>query len=90
MCRALQAMLADTPLVRNLDNPNYVKILLDGKANLEELFAELGAVRFAGDDALQEDTDRILPGFRALMNLPTLPDQVVRSLRNPMKMDKSN
>lgn len=90
MCRALQAMLADTPLVRNLDNPNYMKILLDGKANLEELFAELGAAHLAGDGGLQANTDRILPGFRALMNLPTLPDQVVRSLRNPMKMAKSN
>ena len=90
MCRALQAMLADTPLVRNLDNPNYMKILLDGKANLEELFAELGAAHLAGDDGLQANTDRILPGFRALMNLPTLPDQVLRSLRNPMKMAKSN
>ena len=83
-------MLADTPLVRNLDNPNYMKILLDGKANLEELFAELEAAHLAGDGGLQANTDRILPGFRALMNLPTLPDQVVRSLRNPMKMAKSN
>ena len=90
MCRALQAMLADTPLVRNLDNPNYMKILLDGKANLEELFAELGPAPLAVDDALQDDTDRILPGFRALMNLPTLPDHVVRSVRNRIKMDKSN
>ena len=26
---------------------------------------------------LQANTDRILPGFRALMNLPTLPGQIV-------------
>jgi hypothetical protein len=90
MCRALQAMLADTPLVRNLDNPNYMKILLDGKANLEELFAGLRPVPLAGDDALQDDTDRILPGFRALMNLTALPDHVVRSARNRRKMEKSN
>ncbi len=90
MCRALQAMLADTPLVRNLDNPNYMKILLDGKANLEELFAELGPAPLAVNDALQDDTDRILPGFRALMKLPTLPDHVVRSARNRRKMEKSN
>jgi hypothetical protein len=30
MRRALQAMLADTPLVKSLDNPHYMKILLDG------------------------------------------------------------
>jgi hypothetical protein len=90
MCRALQAMLADTPLVRNLDNPNYMKILLDGKANLEELFAELGTAHLEGEDGLQANTDRTLPGFSALMKLPTLPEQVVRSLRNPIKMAKSN
>lgn len=90
MGRALQAMLADTPLVKNLGNPEYMKILLDGKKNLEELFAELGPANRAGTDALQADTDRILPGFRALMKLPTLPDQVVRSLGKPEEMAESN
>jgi hypothetical protein len=90
MCRALQAMLADTPLVKNLDNPHYMKILLDGKANLEELFAELGATHLAGTDGLQANTDRILPGFRTLIKLPTLPDQVLRSLTKKMKLAKSN
>ena len=87
MSRALQAMLADTPLVKNLDNPNYMKILLNGKPNLEQLFAELGAVHLAGADRLQADNERILPGFPALMKLPTLPDQLIRSLG---KMAKSN
>ena len=90
MSRTLQAMLADTPLVKNLDNPDYMKILLDGKANLEELFAELGALHIAGTDGSDADTDRILPGFRALMKLPTLPEHVLRSLRKPMEMAKSN
>jgi hypothetical protein len=90
MRRALQTMLADTPLVKNLDNPEYMKILLDGKAGLEELFAELGGAHLAGADGLQADADRILPGFRALMKLPTLPDQVIRSLRQSVKMAKSN
>jgi hypothetical protein len=90
MCRTLQAMLADTPLVRNLDNPNYMKILLDGKTNLEELFAELGKAHHQYDDGLQTDTDRILPGFRALMSLPTLPEQIVRSLIEQVKVAKSN
>ena len=90
MSRALQAMLADTPLVKNLDNPAYMKILLDGKENLEQLFSELGAVQLPGAEQLQADTDRILPGFRTLMNLPTLPDQVLRSLGKPPKMALSN
>jgi hypothetical protein len=50
----------------------------------------LGATRLAGSGGLHANTDRILPGFRALINLPTLPDQVVRSLTKKLKMVKSN
>ena len=87
MSRVLQAMLADTPLIKNLDNPDYMKILLDGKANLEQLFAGLGTVHLAGADGLKADIDRILPGFRPLMKLTTLPDQLIQSLG---KISKSN
>jgi hypothetical protein len=90
MSRTLQTMLTDTPLVKNLDNPEYVKILLNGKANLEELFADLAAMPLHDDDESQADTERILPGFRALINLPTLPDQVVRLCCEQASMGKSN
>lgn len=90
MSRALQAMLTDTPLVKNLDNPGYMKVLLDGKENLEQLFAELGAAGLAGADRLNADTEHILPGFRALMKLPALPDKLIRSLGNHPKMAQSN
>jgi hypothetical protein len=39
--RMLQAMLADTSLVRNLKNPEYLDILLDGCPNLEQRFARI-------------------------------------------------
>jgi len=39
--RTLVGMLADTPLVRNLDNPAYMRILLDGKQSLAERFADV-------------------------------------------------
>ena len=90
MSRVLQTMLADTPLVKNLDNPEYVKILLNGKATLEELFADIAAMPLPNDDEAQADTERILPGFRALINLPTLPDQVVRLCCEQASMGKSN
>ena len=34
-------MLADTALIKNLTNPDYMKILLKGKSNLEERFADI-------------------------------------------------
>jgi hypothetical protein len=39
--RTLRTMLADTPLVKNLQNPEYLKILLNGQPTLEALFAQI-------------------------------------------------
>ena len=44
LCRTLQTMLADTPLVKNLDNPQYMKILLScGRARPCNLAGETPA-----------------------------------------------
>jgi hypothetical protein len=39
--KKLQAMLAETPLVKNLENKDYLEILLGGKNNLQDRFAEI-------------------------------------------------
>ena len=90
MHRALQTMLADTPLVKNLDNPDYMNILLDGKEDLEELFAEIGETIVEKKWDLSADTGRILPGFRALAGVPSLPDKLIQSLIGNLDMCKSN
>ncbi len=41
MTKLLQTMLADTLLVKNLENPDYMKILLRGRTNLAKRFAEI-------------------------------------------------
>jgi hypothetical protein len=78
MRKKLQTMLADTPLVKNLSNPAYMDILLDGKSSLEELFSEIEMSGEKYDTKSATDTERFLPGFRALTNLPSLPEQIVR------------
>jgi hypothetical protein len=90
MHRALKSMLADTPLVKNLDNPEYMALLLDGKAGLEELFAQMGPTLFAGEVQSQADTTRILPGFRKIINLPTLPDHLLCVAAKTQQMARSN
>jgi hypothetical protein len=81
-------MLADTPLVKNLDNPDYIKIILGGKANLEELFAELDTATIKERDG--QTKDRILPGVRPLLKLTNLPGRLIRSLRRCPELGKSN
>ncbi len=90
MCRTLQTMLADTPLVKNLNNPEYMKYLLNGKDNLEELFAELGTMPSGNFSETQDNTDRILPGFRTLTNLPNLPELMIQLLTKLTEGGKSN
>lgn len=43
VARILKAMLKDTPLVMNLRNKDFMEILLDGKKNLSERFADVDA-----------------------------------------------
>lgn len=86
----LQTMLADTPLVKNLDNDGYMKTLLDGKANLEELFADLELNANACSANSPVGIDRLLPGFRKLMTLQNLPKQVALLLSQRQIMAESN
>jgi hypothetical protein len=39
--RSLRSMLPDMPLVKNLQNPEYLRILLDGRTSLAALFAQI-------------------------------------------------
>ena len=89
MRMTLKAMLADTPLVKNLDNPKYMEMLLDGKEKLEELFAELAPVLLK-DIPSQVDEERILPGFHRLMKTDSLPSLVLQAIGKLADSTKSN
>ncbi len=39
MTKFLQTMLKDTPLIKNLENEEYMKIILNGNTTLEARFA---------------------------------------------------
>ena len=90
LCRTLQTMLADMPLVKNLGNPQYMKILLDGKANLEELFAEIGLSPLAKSDMAEPEPNLILPGFRKLLTMKNLPSLMLGVSLSRLGGGKSN
>jgi len=79
MSKTLKAMLADTPLVKNLENQEYQHIILNGKATLEERFAEI-------DDKIvrqelkksQEDSEKIPPKMKRLVKKFDLPQTLVQ------------
>lgn len=89
--RILNSMLADTPLVNNLDNPEYMDMLLDGKANLEELFSKVDRMQIEKDEKTVTKNDRILPGFKAIINPPLLPeymDSIFKENQNPVNSNR--
>ena len=76
--RMLRSILAETPLVRNLQNPHYLKILLNGQPTLEKVFAEIDidTLRKTLREA-QADPEKIPAKLQPLIALPDFPAQLV-------------
>lgn len=76
--RDLKAILSDTPLVKNLENPEYLKIILDGKPSLKERFAEIEAQLVTRElSNLQHDSEKVSPKIKKIIKIPELPDVLV-------------
>jgi hypothetical protein len=78
----LRTILAETPLVRNLENPSYMRILLSGKASLEEVFAEVDieASRNAFRQA-QDVPEKIPSKLKPLIAMPDFPEKLVTMVK---------
>ena len=76
--RMLRTMLAETPLVKNLQNPDYMKILLHEKATIEELFAEIEIATLREEfRKAQLNPERIPSKIKRLIALPDYPEKLV-------------
>jgi hypothetical protein len=79
ICRFLQTMIADTPLVRNLENAPYLQILLDGHATLEERFAQIDIETVRQElQAAQTSVEKVPSKIRGLITIPTFPETICR------------
>ena len=76
--KMLRSILADTPLVRNLGNPEYFKIILDGCSTLEERFGKIDS-RLVTEQLKteQKNQQKISPEMRKLIRRPDLPDRLI-------------
>lgn len=81
LSKTLKAILSDTPLVKNLENPEYLKIVLDGAATLEERFSQIDA-RLVQQELSRQTThaERVPRKIKPLVKLPDLPDRWVALL----------
>jgi hypothetical protein len=75
--KTLKFILADTPLVKNLDNAEYLEIILDGSSTLEERFEKIDSrlvVEKLKDE--QKKYERISPEMKKIIRQPDLPEQL--------------
>ena len=77
MNKTLKTILVDTPLVKNLENEDYLKIILDGCNSLEERFEKIDSrlvVEKLKDERKQ--FERISPEMKKIIRQPDLPEQL--------------
>jgi ATP-dependent Lon protease len=70
-------MIADTLLVRNLANPSYLKIILQGHATLEERFAQIDIETVRKElQAAHASLEKVPSQIRKLIAIPSFLETV--------------
>lgn len=81
MEKIIKTMLSDTPLVVNLENKDYMNILLGGKETLEERFAEIDAKKVREELKKSRSEDSVIsPKIKKIIRMPELPKSIVTLL----------
>jgi hypothetical protein len=77
MERTLKAMLKDTPLVMNLKNKDYMDILLGGKGDLAQRFADID-LKTVQQQMKKSDENKypISAKLKRIVNAPTFPESL--------------
>ncbi len=80
LSRTFVGMLADTPLVRNLDNTDYMTILLKGKASLAARFADIDIQQVHQEEQENNNRFRKYPkNMRRLFPVAHLPRKIMKA-----------
>ena len=79
--KTLKSILVDTPFAKNLDNPDYLEIILDGCSTLEERFSKIDS-RLVTEQlkAEQKKQQKISPEMKKIIQRPDLPDRLIALL----------
>jgi len=74
--KVIKAMLADTPLVKNLSNPEYLKIILDGHSTLEDRLADIDEKLVRQQMKKREDHWGIPAKMKKVLRQPNFPSLI--------------
>jgi hypothetical protein len=83
MTKTLKAILTDTPLISNLSDETYRKILLNGAPSLEARFAQID-VQLVREKLRKEEEEKrmLLPKLKQLIHTPELMRKILQNGRN--------
>lgn len=80
--KTLKAILADTPLIRNLENEDYLEIILNGCASLEERFSKIDSKLVCEElKKARKNLERIPPEVKKIIKQPNLPQKITELLK---------
>ena len=68
--RTARAMVAETPMMKNLDCPEFMNIILDGQPTLAARFAQLDIKSVQEEMAKTEDKEKLPKGLKKIINDP--------------------
>ena len=89
--RMLRTMLAETPLVKNLQNPDYMKILLKEKTSLAKVFAEIEIETLREEfRKAQLSPEKIPPKIKQLIAMPDYPEKLMKMVEKAVTLSESN
>lgn len=80
--KMMKAILAETPLVKNLENEEYMDIILDGRATLAERFSQIDVKLVQKQLKEARKNQDKLPGeVKKMISLPDLPNKIAVLLK---------
>lgn len=83
LTRTIRSILADTPLVKNLDNPEYLNIILDSGNTLEERFEKIDSrLVLEKLHAEKKNDERVCPAVKKIIRQPDLPARLTKLLND--------
>jgi hypothetical protein len=79
LTKTLKTILSDTPLVKNLDNEEYLSIILDGSSTLEERFEKIDSKIVVEElKKAEKKSERLHPELKKMIKQPEFPKKIIR------------
>ncbi len=85
--KMLKSILAETPLVRNLEKEEYHNIILNGRSTLAERFAQIDAKLVREKLRQEPDREKIAPEIKKLIKQTDLPEKILTLFRSSSNIE---